>query len=155
MLVDEHTYTDATHVETVQEVLNAVLCTMLNAMCLLQLQNSLKNCTHVYLQVSLITTQRMGDTPCHQWVPMCDNVSTVKQECDCARRAADLADPLSRVVQRHQDNQDPHSGSIRFPNAPFCQLAEGESQQSNTSSILVILSFSDQLVSTIKSDGQV
>lgn len=82
MLVDEHTYTDATHVETVQEVLNAVLCTMLNAMCLLQLQNSLKNCTHVYLQVSLITMQRMGNTPCHKWVPMCDTVSTVKQECD-------------------------------------------------------------------------
>ena len=75
MLVDEHTYTDATHVETVQEVLNAVLCTMLNAMCLLQLQNSLKNCTHVYLQVSLITMQRMVDTPCHKWVPMCDTVN--------------------------------------------------------------------------------
>ena len=61
----------------------------------------------------------------------------------------------SRVVQRHQEHQDPHNGSISFPNTPFCQLAEGDSQQSNTSSVWVILSFSDQLVSTTKSDGQV
>ena len=32
VLVDQHAYTDATHVEAVQEVLNAVLCIMVNAM---------------------------------------------------------------------------------------------------------------------------
>ena len=58
MLVDQHAYTDATHVEAVQEVLNAVLCIMVNAMRFLQLQNSLKNSTHT---VNLITLQRMLD----------------------------------------------------------------------------------------------